>query len=78
MSGRTTIGDVIVIRDTDGDNPYVACRDNPLPGDERAAALAAYRDGEPTPGLVFWSAPGNGGARILAGPHEVDWRGMRR
>jgi len=70
---RIHIGDVAVHRGMPPDgNPY---RQGSLMGDERAAALYAWRDGEPTDGFTFWYAPFDGGAYQLFDSSRVRWDG---
>lgn len=61
-------------------NPYKAVVENEghISGDERAAALAGFRDGTGDPTLVFWHTPGEGGSRPIINPSDIDWTGMRR
>ena len=71
----TRVGDIAVHTGQPfNGNPYMsASPDTIVYGDERAAALGAYRDGRETSRYTFWHAPLTGGSRRLNGPHQINW-----
>ena len=82
------IGDIVVHKGTPPqNNPYRGFRENPnrpadepcthVSGDERVAALQAFKDGDDTSGYTFWHAPATGWATQLTTTENVDWTGLR-
>ena len=68
----TGVADVIVhVGEPDNSNPY---RGHGLIGDERVAALTAFRNNLASVAkYTFWYAPSGGGARRLGSPAEINW-----
>lgn len=72
------IGTVAVVRGWPPEgNPYRAPAGQQVTGQERAMALAAFRDGDMIGDTTFWYAPSGGGARLIEHAYEIDWKGMR-
>lgn len=60
----------------DQGNPFRAPRGAGLIGEERIAALTAFKKGGPVGDLTFWSLE-RGNVRELADQSEIDWSTSR-
>ena len=68
---KANIGDVLVHKgEPDNSNPY---RGESLSGDERKAALKAFKNRLHTGAYTFWYAPRYGGAKRITDPDDVNW-----